>query len=285
MDPIKKTTARLLACLSWIALLFAAFSCQSDRKDPQWQNQNFLLDEEIARQSKDSVDFILKKAMQYNTRFETFSAQLDIRLQGEGQGGFSFGGQLRVSNGQVLWASLSKFFIEPFRIRLTPDTLVLWNKLDNSALLYVDTGTEKAMPLLFRFGQCLMMRQIDTLMFEGERTLSSPDPETWSIRGLLPDSIVWECRINKDDFRTQSLMMALSDQGNQVQIALSYLEGNGFELRFSVNGHEAAKARIRYEKQQWNKPLRFPMNLTPATRIQINHGFIEQSRNLPSSSL
>lgn len=266
--------------------LLALASCQDERKDMAWQNQSFVLDEEIAVQAKDSVDFILRKAMQYNTRFENFSTPLDIKVQ-VGKNEFSLGGQLRIADGAVIWGNFTKFFIEPVRYRLSPDTLILWNKFDNTAVVYTDTAStgERYLPQIFRFAQSLFLRQVDTLMLGGERTLSASTAGAWTIKGIVADSIAWQAVVGKDDFRLQGLAVAYKEKGSEIQAEMHYGNENGFECRLSLDGREMVKARIRYAKVKWNSDLTYPMNFDAGTRVEYNHGLLRESRQLAPDSV
>ena len=269
-----------------VFLLWGAVSCQDERKDTAWRNQSFVMDEEIVPLAKDSVDFILRKAMQYNTRFENFSTALDIRLQ-FGKNEVSLGGQLRIADGAVIWGNFTKFFIEPVRYRITPDTLIIWNRIDNSAVVYSDTGSADghSLPQIFRFAQSLFMRQIDTMMLGGERTLSASTAEAWTIRGIVADSIAWQAVVGKDDFRLRDLAVAYKEKGSEIQAEMRYGNDNGFECRFSLNEQEMLKARIRYTKTKWNGTLTYPMNFDAGTRLEFNHGLMRESRHLAADSV
>lgn len=282
MDTLKKIIGTPYRICSLILLLVSAVSCQDDRKDTQWQNQSFLMDEELARNSKDSVDFILKKTMQYNTRFETFSSPLDIRIDAQEQG-VSLGGQLRIADNRAIWGNITKFFFEPLRYKLTPDSLIIWNKLDNSATIYMDQeGEEPFLPLIFRFGQSLFLRQIDTLMFQGERALVQSPDEAWRIEGIIQDSLAWSCTIGKQDFRIKAMSVSFADKGSLVQAGIDYMDDAGFIIRVSADEKEWIKADIRYTKAKWDTPLSFPMKFNSSTKIETNRGFLVQGRKLSS---
>ncbi|MDE5543915.1 MAG: DUF4292 domain-containing protein [Bacteroidales bacterium] len=277
---------RIIRGLVAVFLLWGAVACQDERKDNAWQNQSFVMDEEIALQAKDSVDFILRNAMQYNTRFETFSTPLDIKIQ-FGKTEVSLGGQLRIADGEVIWGNFTKFFIEPIRYRITPDTLIIWNKFDNAAVVYSDTGATdgRALPQMFRFVQCLFLRQIDTGMLTGERTLQESAPEEWTIKGIVADSIAWRAVVGKADFRLRGLTVAYKEKGSEMQAEMRYLEDNGFECRLSLNEQEMVKARIRYTKVKWNAPLTYPMNFDASTKVEFNHGLLRESRQMMADSI
>ncbi|MDE5762318.1 MAG: DUF4292 domain-containing protein [Bacteroidales bacterium] len=269
-----------------VFLLWGAVACQDERKDTAWQNQSFVMDEEIGLQAKDSVDFILRNAMQHNTRFETFSTPLDLKLR-FGKTEVSLGGQLRIADGEVIWGNFTKFFIEPIRYRITPDTLIIWNKFDNSAVVYSDTGAADghSLPQVFRFVQCLFLRQIDTGMMTGERTLAASTAEDWTIRGIVADSIAWRAVVGKDDFRLRGMTVAYKEKGSEIQAEMRYLEDNGFECRLSLNEQEMIKARIRYTKVKWNAPLTYPMNFDASTKVDFNHGLLRESRQMMADSI
>lgn len=269
-----------------VFLLWGAVACQDERKDTAWQNQSFVMDEEIALQARDSVDFILRKAMQYNTRFENFSTPLDIRFQ-MGKNEISLGGQLRIADGAVMWGNFTKFFIEPLRYRFTPDTLIIWNRMENSAVVYCesDTAQERYLPQIFRFMQCLFLRQVDTGMMMGERTLAESTAEEWTVKGIVADSLAWRAVVGKSDFRLHGLSVAYKGKGSEMQAEMRYGNDNGFECRLSLNEQEMAKARIRYTKVKWNTALTYPMNFDAGTRVEYNQGLLRESRQMLADSV
>ena len=274
-------TYRLWGILWICSTMLWLAGCRQDREDRGWQNQNFVLDEELARDSRDSVDFILRKSMGYNTQFSTFAANLDITLLiGEEPLKIGLGGQIRVQKDRIIWASCTKF-LELGRIRITPDSLLLYNKFGNEGNLYLDDSVPM-LPTLFKLMQCLFMRQTDSVMLLGERTLAYSDSLQWGIEGVMSDSIAWQLFSDKRKFRPNALHLQVVQKGMAIQMKLIYFEENGFELSVALNQKSLVNAQIRYNKIRWNNELSFPLSIPKSAKMEINHGL---TRNMEQGNL
>lgn len=287
MKPILSITRNILI-LGLLLTLISLHSCRSDKEDRGWQNQNFTTDDEIMAQSKDSVEFILLKAMQHNTRFETFSTDMDIKVKSEdGKNAFSLGGQLRIAHGKTIWITVNKLFFELGRIRITPDTVISFSKLANSAFIYTaegmgeDTTENSILPLAYRFVENLLMQQVDTLGMTERCRLSGSNGTRWIIEGNEQDSIAWKLCIDKKDFRISEGIISILQRNNIVQMRIRYTEDrNGFELEIGSDGKIMAQATVIYTQAKWNTQLQFPISIPKGIKVTVNSGFV---RNMDAS--
>lgn len=263
----------LLLCLTVSFLT----SCREDRQDTDWQNQNFVLDKDLIHDSRDPVDFVLRKAMAHNARFSTFSTNLDIKVDAGGYA-IGFGGQLRVRKDSILWISCQKLVFELFRAKITPDTLSFYSKLASMASVYAD-DTVKLVRQSFGLLQALFMRGIDSVMFQGERTLDST-ADSWLIKGISGDSIAWQLHIGKTDLRPSSIGIQVAKDSSTLQISVIYQNDNGFSLNISQNRQLLVKARISYSKPRWNEKISFPFSIPSGIKTEMGHGLL---RNLKKS--
>lgn len=271
--------AALLLCLSALFLV----ACKDDRQDTGWKNQSFTLDEELARTSRDSADFILKKAMERNTRFSTFAANLDIKVDMDGHT-IGFGGQLRVQNGQILWISCQKLMFELFRAKITPDTVAFYSKIAGMASVYADDSATELVQKSFGLLQALFLRSADSVMFQGERTLGS-DTENWIIQGVSGDSLAWQLYIGKEDFRPSGIGIQIGQDASILQIAVNYRNDNGFSITVSENQKLLVTARISYSKPRWNENISFPFSIPAGIETEYGHGMLNNLKKSRDNGL
>lgn len=276
LTTIAKTCLRTAVPLCLTALFLV--SCKEDRQDTGWKNQSFTLDEDLARSSRDSVDFILKKAMERNPRFSTFAANLDIKVGADGNT-MGFGGQLRVKNGQIIWISCQKLMFELFRAKITPDTVAFYSKIAGMASVYADDSSQALVQKSFGLLQALFLRSADSVMFQGERNLAS-DAENWIVQGVSGDSLAWQLYIGQEDFRPAGIGIQIGQDASVLQIAVDYLNDNGFSITVSENQKLLVTARILYNKPRWNENISFPFSIPSGIPTEYGHGLL---RNLEKS--
>ena len=277
-----KTTLKTCLRTAFALCLTAGFlvSCKEDRQDMGWKNQSFTLDEDLARISRDSVDFILKKAMERNPRFSTFAANLDIKVETNGNT-IGFSGQLRVRNGQILWITCQKFVFELFRARITPDTVAFYSKIANMASVYAGDSEKELVQKSFGLLQALFLRSADSVMFQGERTLGSEE-ENWIVQGVSGDSLAWQLSIGKEDFRPSGIGIQIGQDTSVLQIAVDYRNDHGFSITVSENRKMLVSARISYSKIRWNENVSFPFSIPAGIKTEYGHGLLknlEKSRD------
>lgn len=268
--------------LSGIVIYALLSSCRSDKEDMGWKNQTFRSDEELFTSAKDSVEFILLKSMQYNTRFETFATDLDIGIKSqEGKNLMSLNGQLRVEKDKNLWLSISKFFFEIGRMKMNPDSMISYSKLANSAMIYTADGMKNIvedtsiLPTVFRFVQNLLMQQTDTLVI-GKCSLNDETGNLWILEGSEHDSLAWSLAIGKEDFRLKEGVLSVIQNGSTLQLRIRYLpDAGGFDMEVALDGKSMAVATVKYTKPRWDIPLRFPMSFPKGTKVSVNSGFVK----------
>lgn len=261
----------LLAALT-LGLAAVLTCCRDDRQDNGWRNQDFSMDETLAANSKDSVDFILKKAMARNSRFSTFAANLSIKVRVDSYT-LGFSGQLRVKKDEIIWLSAQKFMFEIFRLRMTPDTLRFYSKIADMASIYVQDSTEDLLGKSHSLLQCLLMQQVDSVMFQGERSLTH-DSAHWIIHGVYEDNVAWQLHLNREDFRPQGISIQVREKQSELQVTVRYLNGNGFEVSLSQNRKLMVQAQVNYTKTRWNENLSYPLSFPNGIQVEENHGLL-----------
>ncbi|MDE5574527.1 MAG: DUF4292 domain-containing protein [Bacteroidales bacterium] len=279
------TTCRTCLRAALLLCLTAGFlaSCKDDRQDTGWKNQSFTMDADLARTSRDSVDFILKKSMERNPRFSTFAANLDIKVGLEGHT-IGFGGQLRVQNGQIIWISCQKLVFEIFRAKITPDTVAFYSKIAGMASVYADDSLKDLVPKSFGLLQALFLRSADSVMFQGERSLGS-EAENWIVQGVSGDSLAWQLYIGKEDFRPSGIGIQIGQDTSVLQIAVAYQNDNGFTITVSEDRKLLVSARISYSKPRWNENISFPFAIPAGIETEYGHGMLNNLKKSRDNGL
>lgn len=267
----------LLLCL--FALLLP--SCKDDRKDLSWRDQGFVLDEELVRNSRDSVDFILSKAMAHNRRFSTFAANVDINMKAEDVS-IGFGGQLRVQKDRIFWMNCQKLVWEIFRMKMTPDSLAFYSKAGNMAFVYAGDSAQHFLSQSFSLLQSLFLRQVDSVMFKGKRSLAG-DAKNWIIQGIPSDSVAWQVMIDRENFKTNGFDIQVRDS-TVFQIAMLYHEEKGFSLRLSENGNLMVAAQVIYKKPRWDEDISFPFSIPRGVKL-LDRGLLKNLKQGPNNGM
>lgn len=284
---MRKSAKPTILLLTAILPLFVLVSCRNDKEDRGWQDQSFVIDEDLFASSKDSVDFILRKAMSHNTRYTTFSSDLSITIENAGNR-FSLGGQMRLENGKTFWLSVTKYLFELGRVKMTTDTAWLYSRLGNTASVFVeptDSGM-KLMPTFLRLSQNMLLQQVDTTILTGERSLKESTADKWVIEGTQGDSLAWQLSINKTDFKIRDANLFIRQKETMMQIRLNYLSDNkGFNMQLSIDRKLIVSADFRYSKMRWNVPLVFPMNIPESVPVEVNKGFVRNISFSPQTPM
>lgn len=261
----------------WLAAILTC--CREDRQDNSWMNQDFTIDESLTASSGDSVDLILKKAMAHNNRFSTFATNLNIKVRLDNYT-LGFSGQLRIKKDEIIWISAQKFMFEIFRLKMMPDTLLFYSKIADMASIYVQDSAEDLLNKSYSLLQCLFMQQVDSVMFQGERSLSC-DSANWIIHGVYEDSVAWQLYLKKEDFRPDGINIQVRENQSELQLSVRYMDSNGFEVSLSQNRKLTMQAQVNYTKIRWNENLSYPLSFPDGIRVEMNHGLfntLEKSR-------
>lgn len=265
-------------CLALLSGL-AAVSCRPDKADTGWREQSFSMDGDIPASTSDSASFILDKAMQRNIRFNTFSANMDIKLKVDAMK-IGMKGQLRIENGETLWMLFHKMSIELLRLKITPDSLWMYSKIGGMASCYTDDSTTRLIPVVFRLCQGVLMQQTDTLMFSGKRILAQSPKGDWILNGVSTDSLAWKAVISKDSYQLEKIELALREKGREIQAGILYSKDGMIELHMALEKKTLLHAEISYEKIRWDTPLTFPFSIPASTQVTVNHGLLRNMQTL-----
>lgn len=289
---------RITAALSWktkfsrtawlkvISILLAALTvpaaCRSDRSDTGWMEQSFNMAPEIPATARDSARYLLQKTMQHNVPFQTFASNLAVKLKIGGLR-IGMGGQLRIANDSTIWASIHKMGMELVRLKLTPDSLLMYSKAGNTAAVYTDEQDsllEPVMPLIYRLCQNMLMQKNDTLLFNNPLELSRTKKNLWEVRGISDDSLSWTVLIAPRSFKIIQLDAALKDGNSEMQASFQYPDRNKTDIRLAQDRKELLHVEICYTDPQWDIPLAFPFQIPASIPVMSNHGLIKSMQKV-----
>ena len=273
---------KVLKGLGLCIALLGAVSCQSDRTDKGWMEQSFDLATEIPATAQDSARFILEQSMQHNAQFQTFASNLNAKLK---LGGLriGMGGQIRIADDSIVWAVIHKMGMELTRLKLTPDSLLMYSKAGNMAAVYTDSEDsliEPVMPLIFRLCQNMLLQKTDTLLFNNPLELSRNKKKLWEIRGISEDSLSWTVLIDPQDFRTTRLDVALKDGNSEMQASFQYPDRKTMDIRLAQDRKELIHVEITYTAPQWDIPMAVPFQIPASVPVMNNHGLIKSMQKV-----
>ena len=187
-------------CFSLCVTLVVSVSCRSDRSDTGWMNQSFDFASEIPATTRDSATYIMQQSLQHNSKFQTFASNIEAKMK-VGAFKIGMGGQVRIAEDSVLWAIVHKMGMELVRLKLTPDSLFMCSKVANMAAIYTDRQNHEMMAGFYRICQNLLMRQMDTSLFQNPASLVLNKNKAWEIKGLSDDSVAWTTWIDARSFK------------------------------------------------------------------------------------
>ena len=263
---------RYFKILTGFFLLYTASGCHSTKK----------LQTAISKKDTTVVTIVpLKKDSTLNTvdardalialnknkiDFKTFSSKAKVEYQDRNGKQPDFNAFIRLQKDSVLWISISSTFlgIEAFRLYVTPDTLMIINKLDKSVEFhpfgYIESFAH--IPMTFRLLQNII---IGNPVYVGDSIVSYRETESHVLIGTVGDYfknlITLSAgtnhleRIKLDDVHLNQNRTAALVYGN-------YQKSGRFDFATNreINVSEKSKVDISIEFKQYefNKELSFP---------------------------
>jgi len=258
-----------------IVFLYAASGCHSTKK---LQTAVSKKDTAIVKMPVKSDDSsfnkipaleVLNVLNKNKIDFKTFSSKAKVQYEDRNGKQPDFNAFIRLQKDSVLWVSISSTFlgIEAFRIYITPDTLILLNKLDKTVeyhpFSYVETIVH--IPLNFSVLQNMI---IGNPVYVGDSIVSYRQTENHILIGtvgtffknLLTLSVAGDHleRIKLDDIdltenRTAALLYGDYEHNGNFDFATS--------REISVSEKAKVDIRIAFKQYEFNKELSFPFSI------------------------
>jgi hypothetical protein len=258
-----------------VVILFALASCHSTKKLQTAINKKDTAIVKMPVKSSDSsfnkipAVEVLDRLYKNKIDFKTFSTKAKIQYEDHNGKQPDFNAFIRLQKDSVLWVSISATFlgIEAFRVYITPDTLIILNKLDKTVeshpFKYVESIAH--IPLNFSILQDIL---IGNPVYVGDSIVSYRQTENHILIGTVgsffKNLITLSAntnelqRIKLDDVnvyenRTAALLYGDYDHNN----------GLDFSTTREINVNEKSKVdiKISYKQYEFNKELSFPFSV------------------------
>jgi hypothetical protein len=256
--------------------LYTAIGCHSTK---QLQSAVSTKDTSMAptsARSRDSslanIDYankILTTLNESRIDFITFSAKAKVQYEDKNGKQPDFNAFIRIQQDSLIWVSISATFlgIEAFRIKITPDSLVILNKLDKTVEYHPFSYVEKIahIPLNFPLLQDIL---IGNPIYVGDSVVSFRQTESDIMIGTVGKFFKNLLNLSTANYTLKRMKLDDINLNQNRTAGLSY-EGyeknNNFNFSTfrSITVSEKTKVDIKIEFKQYefNKDLSFPFNI------------------------
>ena len=198
--------------------------------------------------------------------FRTFSAKAKIEYQDHSGKQPDFNAFIRLQKDSVIWVSISATFlgIEAFRIYITPDTVILLNKLDKTVEYHPFSYIENFahIPMNFDLLQNIL---IGNPVYIGDSIVSYRQTENHILIGTVGDYFKNLITLSAGNNHLERIKLDDIDISQNRTAALlygDYEKNNGFDFATDreINVSEKSKVdvSIQFKQYEFNKELSFP---------------------------
>ncbi len=201
--------------------------------------------------------------------FKTFSSKARIQYEDHNGKQPDFNAFIRLQKDSVLWVSISSTFlgIEAFRILITPDTLIILNKLNKTVeyhpFSYIESFAK--IPMDFKLLQNII---IGNPVYIGDSIVSYRETENHILIGTVGNFFknLITLSTGKDDLQRIKLDDIDLSQNRTAALLYGDYENNGdfdFATSREINVSEKSKVNVSIEFKQYgfNKELSFPFSI------------------------
>ncbi|MEO8960928.1 MAG: DUF4292 domain-containing protein [Ginsengibacter sp.] len=259
-----------------IIFLYGAIGCHSTK---QLQTAVNRKDTEIVNtivKSVDSLRFninaahvILNTLNKNRIDFTTFSAKAKVQYEDKNGKQPDFNAFIRIQKDSLIWVSISSTFlgIEAFRIKITPDTLIVLNKLDKTIEYHPFSHIEKVahIPLNFSLLQNIL---IGNPIYVGDSIVSFRQTETHVMIGTTGQFFKNLLTLSNDNYQLERIKLddIHLNQNRTAGLFYDNYEKNSslnFSTNRSISVSEKTKVdiKIQFKQFEFNKDLSFPFNI------------------------
>ncbi len=256
-------------------LAFAAAGCHStkslqtaiNKKDTSVVIKKVVVsDSSFNKIPAEEVLSVLKKN---KIDFKTFSSKARVQYEDHKGKQPDFNTFIRLQKDSVLWISISSTFlgIEAFRILITPDTLIILNKLNKTVeyhpFSYIESFAK--IPMDFKLLQNIL---IGNPVYIGDSIVSFKETENHILIGTVGDYFKNLLMLSTGKKHLERIKLDDIDVSQNRTAALLYgdYENNGgfdFATSREINVSEKSKVDVSIEFRQYefNKELSFPFSI------------------------
>lgn len=201
--------------------------------------------------------------------FKTFSSKARIQYEDHNGKQPDFNAFIRLQKDSILWVSISSTFlgIEAFRIFITPDTLIILNKLNKVAEFHPFSYIESfaKIPMDFKLLQNII---IGNPVYLGDSIVSYRKTENHILIGTVGDFFKNLITLSAEKNHLERIKLDDVDVSQNRTATLLYgdYENNGgfdFATLREINVSEKSKVNVSIEFKQYgfNKELSFPFTI------------------------
>ncbi|MGN6267272.1 MAG: DUF4292 domain-containing protein [Ginsengibacter sp.] len=201
--------------------------------------------------------------------FKTFSAKAKVQYEDQNGKQPDFNAFIRLQKDSALWISVNSTFlgIEAFRLYVTPDSIILLNKLDKTVEYHPFSFIESfaRIPMNFTLLQNIL---IGNPVYEGDSIVSFRETESHIIIGTIGSFFKNLTTLSADTNRLEQIKLDDLDVFRNRTATLlygSYEKNSGlnFATERQINVSEKSKVdvSIEFKQYEFNKELSFPFNI------------------------
>jgi hypothetical protein len=201
--------------------------------------------------------------------FKTFSSKAKIQYEDRNGRQPDFNAFIRLQKDSVLWVSISSTFlgIEAFRLYITPDTIILLNKLNKTVEYHPFSYVESIahIPLNFSLLQNIL---IGNPVYVGDSIVSYRETESHILIGTIGTFFKNLITISSANNHLERIKLDDIDVTQNRTAALVYddYEHNNhldFATSREINVSEKSKVDIKilFKQYEFNNELSFPFNI------------------------
>ncbi len=258
-----------------IVVLFALASCHSTKKLQTAINKKDTAIVKMPVKPSDSsfnkipALQVLNQLYKNKIDFKTFSAKAKVSYEDHNGKQPDFNAFIRLQKDSVLWVSISATFlgIEAFRIYITPDTLIILNKLDKTVESHPFNYAESIahIPLNFSLLQDIL---IGNPVYVGDSIVSYRKTENHILIGTVGNFFKNLITLSATTNEMQRIKLDdINVYENRTAALLydDYDRNNGFDFsttrEINVNEKSKVDIKIAYKQYEFNKELSFPFSV------------------------
>ncbi len=201
--------------------------------------------------------------------FTTFSAKAKVQYEDKNGKQPDFNAFIRMQKDSLIWISISATFlgIEAFRISITPDTLVILNKLDKTVEYHPFSYVEKIahIPLNFSLLQDIL---IGNPVYVGDSIVSFRQTESDVMIGTVGTFFKNLLNLSATNYTLKRMKLDDINLNQNRTAGLSYegyQKNNNFNFStfrtITVSEKTKVDIKIEFKQYEFNKDLSFPFNI------------------------
>ena len=230
---------------------------------------NKNIDTNKAYAGLDTARIILSALDKNKIDFKTFSAKAKVQYEDRNGKQPDFNTFIRLQKDSVLWVSISSTFlgIEAFRLYITPDTLIILNKLDKTVEYHPFSYVESIVhiPLDFALLQNIL---IGNQVYVGDSIVSYTHTKNYILIGTVGNFFKNLLAVSVANDHLEKIKLDDIDLSKNRTASLlydSYEKAGDFDFSTyrEVNVSEKSKVDITilFKQYEFNKELSFPFTI------------------------